>query len=110
MRRARAAALRPAATPPITTSAIGRLFLFPHLLDEIENVERLDFAVREEAVDGVLLVGEQVEHGGELGHYQQLDVPAIQVEQFHDSARLAQSGGTDHESAEPGAVDVIDIS
>src|ERR1039458_1444382 len=74
MRRARAAALRPAATPPITSSRMRRLSLFLHLLDEAQDIERLDGAVREEAVHGVLLIGEQIEHRGELGHDQEFDI------------------------------------
>jgi hypothetical protein len=53
MRRARAAALRPAATPPITTSATAKLFFFLHLLDKAKNIELIELAVGEEAVDGV---------------------------------------------------------
>src|ERR1039458_10335746 len=57
MRRARAAALRPAATPPITSRSMRPLSLFLHLLDEAQDIERLHGAVREEAVHGVLLHG-----------------------------------------------------
>src|SRR5689334_20266604 len=89
-RRARAAALSPAATPPITSSRMGRLFLFLHLLDEAQDVEGLDGAVWEETVDRVLLVGEQVEHRGELGHHQQFYIATVEVEQFEAPARPAQ--------------------
>src|SRR4051812_46137075 len=73
IRRARAAALRPAATPPMTTNAIGALLLFVHFLDKIQDIEGLDFAVRVVAANGVLLVGEDLEDGGELSHHEQLD-------------------------------------
>src|SRR5580698_7359657 len=70
MRRARAAALRPAATPPITNSRMRRLFLFFHLLDKVQDIERLDGPVGKEAVHGILLIGKQIENRGELGHDQ----------------------------------------
>src|SRR5213078_4245635 len=82
MRRARAAALSPAATPPMTTRAIDALFLFLHFLHKVQDIEGLGLAVGVEAVDGVLLVGEDFEDGGELGHDEQLDVAAVKVDEL----------------------------
>src|SRR6266496_1414204 len=67
IRRARAAALSPAATPPMTTSAIGALLLVFHLIDKVQDVERLHFAIGVVAADGVALVGEDLETSGQLG-------------------------------------------
>ena len=62
--------------------ARGSKLLFLLLLDEAENVEALEFAVGEKAVDGVLLIIEHLEDGGELGHDEKLDAAAAQVEQL----------------------------
>src|SRR5690349_13325396 len=105
MRRARAAALRPAATPPMTTNAIRRLFLFPHSLHEVQNVERLDLPVGVVTADGVLLVGKDFEDSRELGHDQKLDIAPVQVEELHIASSLAQAGGANDQSSEAGAVD-----
>src|SRR5438270_6729631 len=108
MRRARAAALRPAATPPMTTSAIGALFLFLlHLLHKIQNIEGLDFAVGIITADGVLLVREDLEHSSELGHHEQLDISPVEVHQLDVAAELAQAGRADHQRAKAGAVDEV---
>src|SRR3954447_10538848 len=109
MRRARAAALRPAATPPMTTSDIAALFLFPHLLHEIENVEGLDLPVGVVAANGVLLVGEDFEDGGELGHDKQLDVAAAEVHQLDVAAGFAEARRAHDEGAEAGGVDEVDF-
>src|SRR4051812_42402580 len=101
-RRARAAALKPAATPPMTSNAIGGLFLFFHPVHKIQDIERLDLAVRVKAADGVLLVGEELEDGGELGHEEELDVAAIDRDELHLAAGFAQRGGADDERAEAG--------
>ena len=86
MRRARAAALRPAATPPMTTSAMGRYSSFFICWTKLRISKLFELAVGKETVDGVLLIGEQVEHRGQLGHHQKLDIAAVQVEQL-DRAR-----------------------
>src|SRR4051794_30161571 len=86
IRRARAAALRPAATPPMTTNAIGALFLFVHFLHKVQNIERLDLAVGVIAADGVLLVGEYLEDGGELGHDEELDIAAVEIDELDVAA------------------------
>src|SRR6185436_3414747 len=108
IRRARDAALRPAATPPMTTNAIGALFLFPHSLHKIQDIEAFDLAIGVVAVDGVLLVGEDLEDGGELGHDEQLDVAAVEVDQLDVAAGLAEGGGAHDQGAEAGAVDEVD--
>src|SRR5581483_9609179 len=108
MRRARAAALRPAATPPMTTRAIGGLFLLPHLLHKVQDIEGLGLAVGVEAVDGVLLVGEDLEDGGELGHDEELDVAAVEADELDVAAGFAEAGGAHDEGAEAGAVDEVD--
>jgi len=51
-------------------------------LDEIQDVEALNLAVREEAIDSTLLVVENLEDGGELRHNQELDAAAAQVQQL----------------------------
>src|SRR5579862_5268311 len=102
-RRARAAALRPAATPPMTTNAIALLLLFFQFLHEIENVEGFDFAVGEKAVDRVLLVVENLEDRGELGHDQKLHGAAAEADQLDVSARFACTGSQEDESAQAGA-------
>src|SRR5436305_14519826 len=88
-RRARAAALSPAATPPMTTSAIGRLVLFFfHLLHKAQDIEGLDLTVGVVAVNGVLLVIKDLEDGREIRHHRQLDITAIEVQQFDAAAGL----------------------
>ena len=77
------------------------------LLHEGEDVERLDLAVGVEAVDGVMHIGEDLEAGCQLGHHQQLDVAAVEVDQFEVAALLAQAGGQHHQRAQPRAVDVV---
>src|SRR5436305_15028408 len=82
-RRARAAALSPAATPPMTTSAIGRLVLFFfHLLHKAQEIDGLDLTVGVVAVDGVLLVIKDLEDGREFRHHQQLDIAALESQRF----------------------------
>src|SRR5215470_10469929 len=107
--RARAAALRPAATPPTTTRAIGGLILLLHLLDEVENVEGADFAVGIEAVDGVLLVVERLEGSGETSHDEQFDVAPVEIEQLDHAAGAPGGRGAHDEGAEARAVDEIDL-
>src|SRR5437660_12123155 len=55
----------------------GRRLTLVLLLNEAQNIEVLDFALREETVDRVLLVGENLKHRRELGQQQQFDVALV---------------------------------
>src|SRR5208337_2251366 len=108
-RRARAAALRPAATPPMTTRATALFPFFFDLLHKAQNIEGLELAVGVVAVDGILLVVEDLEDGGQLGHHQQLDGAAAEAEKLDVAAGSAQAGGDHYQRAETRAIDVIDV-
>src|ERR1700736_5059807 len=87
----------------------GFNLLFFQLLDEIQDVEVLNLAVREKAIDSTLLIVENFEDGGELGHNQQLDAAAAQVQQLDFAAGPLHGRVGHHQSAESGAIDVIDL-
>ena len=52
------------------------------LLDEAKDIEVLDLALREKAVHRILLVGENLKNGGELGEQQKFDIATVQVQQL----------------------------
>src|ERR1700680_3846861 len=103
----------------LTPASSMAAFFFPHmsagllplflLLDEVEDVEVLDFAFGEKAVHRLLLVSEDLHHGRKLGEQQKLDVPPIEVYQLHRATRLLQPGKANHHGAEAGAIDIIDV-
>src|SRR5207302_7335726 len=64
------------------------ILLALHIPDERKNVESLNFAIGEETVHRVHLVVEDLEDRVELGEYQQFHIPAIQVQQFGNAARI----------------------
>src|SRR5579862_427846 len=87
--------------------AMARLF-FLHRLDEVQDVELLQFAIREEAIDGVLLVVEDFEYGGEFCHHQQFDLTPRQVEQLNSAAGLLLRGEDHYQRAKAGRIHVVD--
>src|SRR5579862_3655138 len=93
-------------TCPTAQSTFGFLLL---LLHEGENIEALDFAVREKAVDRIQRIHENLEDGVQLGERQQLDVALIGIHQFERAALLFQRCVTNHHAAETGGIDVIDV-
>src|SRR5258708_4405480 len=78
-------------------------------LDEAENVEALDFAIREKAVDGVLLVDEDFENRVQLGQQQQLDIALVGIHQLQRATRFFERGETDHHAAQARGIDVFDM-
>src|SRR6185503_17547147 len=61
------------------------------------------------AVHRVLLVRKDFKNGRQLGHDQQFDIPASQIDELHVPASLAQHGRANDQGAQPCAVDVIDV-
>src|ERR1017187_8423262 len=89
----------------------GRLFPFILLvLNKAQDIEGLELAVGVEAVDGVLLVGEDLEDRSQLGHDQQLDAAPRKVEQLDHAGALAQGCRAHDERAQAGRIDVIDAT
>src|SRR5207237_1150263 len=84
-----------------------RLLLLPHLLYETEYVEGFDLTIGKVAVNSVLLVVENLEHGGKLGHDQQFDVAPVEVQQLYVAAVLAHGRGDHHQRTQARAIDVI---
>src|SRR5262249_31220304 len=86
-----------------------RLFLLLHLLNEVQNIEGTDLAVGIETVNGVLLIVEGFEGGGEAGHDQQLDIAFAEIHQLDGSPRTSGVGGADHQRAQARAIDEVDV-
>src|SRR5437868_15287987 len=87
-----------------------RLFGFLLLLHETQDVEMLDLALREETVDRLLLLAEDLEDRGKFGEQQQLYVPAVEMNQLQMASGLLQSRVTDNHRSEASAVDVIHLA
>src|SRR4051794_9056100 len=88
--------------------ASGLLLLL--FLDKVQDIELANLAIRKEAVNGVLLVIEDLEDGCELGQYQQFDVPPCEIQEFQGATGLFQAGVADDQTTKPGTVDVIHIA
>src|ERR1017187_10320487 len=87
--------------------------LFPFILDVLhkaQDIEGLELAVGVKAVDGVLLVGEDLEDRSQLGHDQQLDTATAEVEQLDRAGVLAQGCRAHDQRAQSGRIDVIDAT
>ena len=69
----------------------------------------LDLTIGEETVDGILLVIENFEDRGELGHDEQLDAAPGEIQQPDLAAGFVQRRVAHHQSAQASAIHIIDF-